>query len=285
MAVASLPIYSEDPDRDRDGTILGTSVVVYKEDGSPWACATVGTRTNSSLDQLEWEISQLNAHIVLLSAAWMRQAGQPLCGVATGFLTAIWTVFLMPGILQALIVGYMWTYAFGGTVGWPLGALCLWVGACTGAMVAHSLGNHLLGKLFSQEMRARTFLAKAENAMQATPLRLLILLRLFPLVPFNLFNYYVGATYRFKLWHNLVSLLFIFPGCIIWAGIGAAWNKYDLIQWGSAQPAQYLVSIWTGVGVTIGLMVLLSAGSCFVLRRAVKKARQRVDNGAGELEH
>ena len=35
--------------------------------------------------------------------------------------------------------------------------------------------------------------------MEKTPLRLLIVLRLCPLVPFNLLNYYVGATYRFQL--------------------------------------------------------------------------------------
>ena len=70
-------------------------------------------------------------------------------------------------------------------------------------------------------MRARTFLARAENAMEKTPLRLLVVLRFCPLVPFNLLNYYVGATYRFTLWHNLASLLFVFPGCVVWAGIGA----------------------------------------------------------------
>ena len=32
-------------------------------------------------------------------------------------------------------------------------------------------------------MRARTFLARAENAMETTPLRLLVVLRLCPLVP------------------------------------------------------------------------------------------------------
>ena len=112
------------------------------------------------------------------------------------------------------------------------GAFCLWVGACVGAMISYALGNALLGRWLSQEMRARTFLARAENAMEKTPLRLLIVLRLCPLVPFNLLNFYVGATYRFKLWHNLVSLVFIFPGCIVWAGIGAAWHKLDLIEMG-----------------------------------------------------
>ena len=145
----------------------------------------------------------------------MRRAGQPTCGVATALFVAICTVFLLPGILQALAVGYMWTYAFGGTEGWPLGAFCFWIGACVGAMISYALGNALLGRWLSQEMRARTFLARAENAMEKTPLRLLIVLRLCPLVPFNLLNYYVGATYRFQLWHNLVSLLFIFPARII----------------------------------------------------------------------
>ena len=66
----------------------------------------------------------------------MRRAGQPTCGVATALFVAICTVFLLPGILQALAVGYMWTYAFGGTEGWPLGAFCFWIGACVGAMKA-----------------------------------------------------------------------------------------------------------------------------------------------------
>ena len=60
----------------------------------------------------------------------------------------------------------------------------------------------LLHKLFAEQVSAKTFLARAENAMQNTPVRLLVLLRLMPLVPFNVFNYYVGATYRFTIWHN-----------------------------------------------------------------------------------
>jgi len=210
----------------------------------------------------------------------MRRAGQPTCGVATGLLVAICTVLLVPGILQALAVGYMWTYAFGGSTGWPLGAFCLWFGACVGAVISYALGNALVGRWLSQEMRARTFLARAENAMEKTPLRLLVVLRFCPLVPFNLLNYYVGATYRFKLWHNVLSLVFIFPGCIIWAGIGAAWHKLDLISWGYAQPQRYLASIWTGIGLTIAFTLLGAMGACFVLRRAELGARDTPETDA-----
>ena len=109
--------------------------------------------------------------------------------------------------------------------------------------------------------------------MQRTPLRLLVLLRLMPLVPFNVLNYYVGATYRFTIWHNCVSLLATFPGCIIWTGIGAAWHKSDLISWGQAQSKHYVASIWTGISVTIVFVVLGSASAFYVLWRAEKSAR------------
>ena len=67
--------------------------------------------------------------------------------------------------------------------------------------------------------------------MSETPLRLIILMRLWPLMPYFLFNYYAGASYRFALWHNAVSLLFTIPSCFIWTGIGGAWIKYKLIPW------------------------------------------------------
>ena len=274
VGATGLPLWGEQP-------IDGKSIVIRKEiGGSPWVCATVGTEANTTLEQLEYQLDMLSIDVVELSAAWMRLGERPLCGVVTGALTAICTVLLVPGVLQALIVGYMWTYAFGATEGWPLSAVSLWIGTSLGALIAYALGKELLHKTFSEQMRARTFLARAENAMQQTPVRLLLLLRLMPIVPFNVFNYYVGATYRFTIWHNCLSLLATFPACIIWTGIGAAWHKSDLISWGQAQPKTYVASIWTGISLTIVFVVLGSASAFYVLWRAEKRAREAPESTA-----
>ena len=276
VGATDLPLWGDD-----DDTIDGKSVVIRKEvGGEPWVCATVGVEANTTLEALEYQIELLSIDVVELSAAWMRLGARPLCGVATGALAAIATVLLVPGVLQALVVGYMWTYAFGATEGWPLAAVSLWVGSGLGALIAYALGKELLHKLFAEQVRAKTFLARAENAMQNTPVRLLVLLRLMPLVPFNVFNYYVGATFRFTIWHNCASLLATFPGCVIWTGIGAAWHKSDLISWGQAQPKQYVASIWTGISLTIVFVVLGSASAFYVLWRAEKGAREAPEGKA-----
>ena len=276
VGATDLPLWGDD-----DDTIDGKSVVIRKEvGGEPWVCATVGVEANTTLEALEYQIELLSIDVVELSAAWMRLGARPLCGVATGALAAIATVLLVPGVLQALVVGYMWTYAFGATEGWPLAAVSLWVGSSLGALIAYALGKELLHKLFAEQVRAKTFLARAENAMQNTPVRLLVLLRLMPLVPFNVFNYYVGATFRFTIWHNCASLLATFPGCVIWTGIGAAWHKSDLISWGQAQPKQYVASIWTGISLTIVFVVLGSASAFYVLWRAEKGAREAPEGKA-----
>ena len=77
FAAPSLPLGREgDQSRPDDENIFGTSLVITDQDGRPRACATMGARSNTSLEQLEWVISELGAEIVLLSAAWMRRAGQ-----------------------------------------------------------------------------------------------------------------------------------------------------------------------------------------------------------------
>ena len=279
-------VYEETPDldlyADGAGALYGRSVVIYKpaaegtpagERGLPWACTSLGTTANTTIQQLEWYASQLGADVMDLTIVWCRTAGMPLAGVATGFIVAIWTIFLIPSILQSLVVGYVWTYSFGGTAGVPAGALAMWIGSSLGALIAYAIGKAVLGTYFGERRDPRTYMAKAEDAMNETPIRLIILLRLWPLMPFFLFNYYVGASYRFRGWHNAVSLLFTIPSCFIWTGIGGAWIKYNLITWRLVAQADYWSWIWAGIAVTIVLVFFPSVIIFLIFGRAIKKTK------------
>lgn len=71
----------------------------------------------------------------------MRASSPVLTGVVTVLMVATAAVLLTPGVFMALIVGYGWTYAYGGTLGVLFGTLCLWVGTLLGCVITFYLGQ------------------------------------------------------------------------------------------------------------------------------------------------
>ncbi|HXH06507.1 MAG TPA: TVP38/TMEM64 family protein, partial [Vicinamibacterales bacterium] len=94
---------------------------------------------------------------------------------------ALATVVLLPGSIFTLAAGF----AFGPVVG----VAAAWSGAMAGAMLAFLLGRTVLGG-WARRRLARTPRARAlDRAIARESFKVVLLLRLSPVVPFNLLNY------------------------------------------------------------------------------------------------
>jgi uncharacterized membrane protein YdjX (TVP38/TMEM64 family) len=131
-----------------------------------------------------------------------------------------------------------------------------------GAALAFFLGRTLLRRRVHAWIQARTRLAAVEQAIGVESFRLVFLLRLTPLVPFNVLNYVLGVTpIRFGP-YALATFLGMLPG--------TALNCYTLAQVRDLAPvlAGKLPPDPLGLAGLMARVVLALVASVLVARRA-----------------
>jgi len=142
---------------------------------------------------------------------WVAQQG--LWGhVIFAAVYAVATVALAPGALLTLAAGV----AFG-LQGFPT----VVVGATIGAGLSFLVGRYLARSWVERQIeRSRVFLA-IDKAIEADGWKIVGLMRLSPLVPFNLQNYFFGVT-KVGFWPYLITTFFgIMPGALLYVWIGS----------------------------------------------------------------
>src|SRR5260370_5793425 len=130
------------------------------------------------------------------------------------FVYAFATVLLAPGSVLTIGAGF----AFGL---WK-GFLAVSAGATLGASLAFLVARFIArGKIESVSQRHEKF-RKIDNAIRKQGAKLIFLLRLSPVVPLNLSNYFYGIT-SVEFWpYVLASWIGMMPGTFLYVYIGAA---------------------------------------------------------------
>lgn len=140
------------------------------------------------------------------------------------------------------------------------------IAASIGAGLAFLCGRYLArGWVDRQTRRSRTFRA-VDRAVEAEGWKIVALMRLSPLVPFNLQNYFFGAA-KIGFWPYLLATFFgIMPGTLLYVWIGSlgAAAGAGLDEHGNAGLAK-----WTAFA--IGL-----AATAIVTVIVSRKARQKL---------
>lgn len=142
---------------------------------------------------------------------------------------AVGVVTLVPSAPMTLIAGI----AFG-VKAFPLVMIAAMIGALMAYGVAHFLIRERLMRYFERGSKIHDI----DKAIASEGWKIVALLRLSPLVPFNVQNYLIGAT-RIRFWPYVIStFLGIIPGTIVFVYIGAVFGKAALstkhagpIQW------------------------------------------------------
>lgn len=126
---------------------------------------------------------------------------------------AVATVFFLPGSLFTIAAGLIYGVA-GGT------AVAL-TGAIIGASLPFLCGRHLVRKRVEAATKKNKKFAAIDEAIEKQGWKIIGLLRLSPLIPFNLSNYFYGIT-AIKFWpYFLASLVGMIPGTLLYAYLGA----------------------------------------------------------------
>jgi uncharacterized membrane protein YdjX (TVP38/TMEM64 family)/rhodanese-related sulfurtransferase len=132
--------------------------------------------------------------------------------VAFMALFALATVLFVPGVIFGLV---------GGALFGPVwGALWSLLGATAGATLAFVLARTVAGDWV--RARAGGALKRAVEGVEAEGWRFVALVRLVPLVPFNLLNYVLGLTRIGLFRYVAASLVCMIPGTVAYTWLGHA---------------------------------------------------------------
>lgn len=159
----------------------------------------------------------------------------------------------------AMVPGSLLTLAAGAMFGLWWGVSVVFVGAVLGASiafgVARTIGRRFVARRLEQDARVRAI----SDAVARQGTIVVLLLRLSPVVPFNLLNYALGLTpvrFRDFLWGSLGML----PGTFFFTYAGVVVGDVTRLAVGASPPRgpAYYVLLALGGAATIALIVLLS---------------------------
>jgi uncharacterized membrane protein YdjX (TVP38/TMEM64 family) len=127
---------------------------------------------------------------------------------------ALATVLLLPGSILTVGAGFV----FG--IGW--GLLAVSIGSTLGAALAFLISRFLAREKIEAIAAKNENFRRIDKAIGAQGAKLIFLLRLSPLIPFNLSNYFYGLT-AVKFWpYVLASWIGMLPGTLLYVYLGAA---------------------------------------------------------------
>eukprot|EP00535_Pseudo-nitzschia_heimii_P001047 CAMPEP_0197188254 /NCGR_PEP_ID=MMETSP1423-20130617/17522_1 /TAXON_ID=476441 /ORGANISM="Pseudo-nitzschia heimii, Strain UNC1101" /LENGTH=343 /DNA_ID=CAMNT_0042640049 /DNA_START=46 /DNA_END=1077 /DNA_ORIENTATION=- len=143
------------------------------------------------------------------------------------------TIFFVPGSILTLGAGFVFSAALN-SLGWGvlLGTGAVWVGASLGATASFLLGRYLFRGWVGVLTEKYTIFKALDNALMDKGLRIMVLLRLSPIVPFNVLNYMAGVT-GVQLWHYVVACVAMLPGTILYVFLGASAGSLTAISGGT----------------------------------------------------
>lgn len=168
---------------------------------------------------------------------WMDGAG-PWGPVVYMLVYALAVVLLVPGWLLALSAGFAY-----GPWGVPLAVSA----ATAGASISFLIGRYLAGGWLRRLTQRRLLLRAVEDAVVDGGWRFIGLIRLSPLLPFNLLNYYFGVTRVSFLQYLPGTFVGILPGTSVNVLLASAGYAYTL---GGMRHPLKLAMLAVGIVVT-----------------------------------
>ena len=201
---------------------------------------------------LAWQLLPLSEWLHAFTS-WIDRLG-PWAAVIFSLAYVLGTVLLAPGAAMSIAAGL----AFGG---WAIPLVL--VAATTGASLAFLIARHLARDTVARLMEQRPKLKAVDKAVDEEGWKVVVLLRLSPVVPFNLQNYAFGLT-RIRFWtYAAATFAGIIPGTVLYVYLGMIGRV--AASDGSGGPLRWLL-FGAGLATTLAVAVL-------VTRKAKEKLR------------
>jgi uncharacterized membrane protein YdjX (TVP38/TMEM64 family) len=184
-------------------------------------------------------------------------------------------LFILIYIVAAVTMApaFLLTLAAGALFGVGRGTLYVFIGAVLGASAAYAVSVRLTRLPFLAWLDTNPHVLIVRRAVAGEGARVQFLLRLSPLVPFNLLNYALGLSHvRYR--DFLVASIGMLPAIVMYTYYGKVVGDVAALAAGVAPPrgAEYYVLLTVGLATTVLATSLITRAA----RRAMDQ--QRVGN-------
>ncbi|XP_031500641.1 uncharacterized protein LOC116264509 [Nymphaea colorata] len=204
---------------------------------------------------------------------WINQNLGPWGPLVLAFAYIPLTVFAVPASILTLGGGYLF--------GLPIGFVADSVGATVGATAAFLLGKTIGRRLAISKLKDCQQFQAIDTAIQRSGFKIVLLLRLAPLLPFNMLNYLLSMTpvstgeYMMASWLGMmpITLALVYVGTTLkdLSDTTHNWNQISTMRW---------VILASGIVLSVVLMVCVTK----VAKCSLEKALMENEVGVNDDE-
>jgi len=174
---------------------------------------------------------------------------------------AVATVLLAPGSILTIGAGF--------TFGLWKGFLAVSVGATIGAALAFLIARFIAREKIEAIAQRNDKFRRIDHAIGKEGAKLIFLLRLSPVIPFNLSNYLYGLT-GVKFWpYVLASWIGMMPGAFLYIYIGVA-GKAAVAAAAGGEAVKHGWQYWTFMGIGFAATIMVTIWVTKIARDALK---------------
>jgi uncharacterized membrane protein YdjX (TVP38/TMEM64 family) len=180
---------------------------------------------------------------------------------------AIYTLFYVAGVVL-FFPGIILTAGAGLLYGVVVGTLIVSPASVSGATLAFLIARYVARDWVSRKLEKYPNFTAIDRAIEKNGFKMILLLRLQPVVPFNLLNYALGLT-RIRLRdYVLASWIGMFPATVLYVYLGSALHSVsDLLQGHLGSGKWGVILFWAGLAAAIVLVVYVGR----VARKALQE--------------
>lgn len=170
----------------------------------------------------------------------------------------------------AFIPGSLLTLAAGAIFGLVQGTIYTLVGATLGASAAFLVARYLARGAIERRIAGNAKFAAIDRAVGKEGFKIVALLRLSPVFPFNLLNYSLGLT-RVRFLDYFLASVAMLPGTLLYVYYGKAAGSLAAVAGGTQ--AEKGAGYWVTLGIGLLATVVVTT---FITRLAGKALRQEI---------
>jgi len=172
-------------------------------------------------------------------------------------------ILFLPGSVLTLGAGFLF--------GVPVGLLCAWTGATVGACAAFLVGRTLARDWVARKVQGNAKFAAIDEAVGKEGFKIVFLLRLSPVFPFNLLNYALGLTKVSFKNYAIASMIGMLPGGLMYVYLGSAARSFADVAAGNVEGGLAgQIFFWVGLAATVAVAGVVTS----LARRSLKAAEE-----------
>mmetsp|Transcript_36040 Transcript_36040/g.56257 ORF Transcript_36040/g.56257 Transcript_36040/m.56257 type:complete len:228 (-) Transcript_36040:131-814(-) len=173
-------------------------------------------------------------------------------GVSLALIYAALTVLCFPGSILTVVAGFIF--------GVPVASVAVVSGASVGMVGSFLLGRYVLREWVATTLVNRHRSVRAvDTVITRSGMKIVFLLRLSPLIPFNALNYVLAATGVTFKDYTIGSVLGILPGTVLFVYIGStAKSVGDILNGDMDGGVRRQIVFYGGLAFTIILTIVVT---------------------------